>query len=296
MTEDARPMSIWQILDMSVRLYRQRFLTVFGASMIIGLAGYVVNRFFVFMVQDYLADIEPAAVGLLDLVPLLIITAGTLALGFMVLFVEVGVLSAVARDAYFGKDSSLWQSMVSVSYGNLLGTALLATLLVGIGIVLLIVPALILSIAFVLAPVIVVAEGLKPSTNLKRSWQLVRMRLPGGFLQNTIVRIAIIWIFVGILNLLSMATVLSVTRAAPNSWKTHRTVSSPAVQWEIPLPRLRPGPQVGIDIFSELVQAFFRPFGVCAILMLYYDVRMRREGLDIDWILSDASPGEEDNL
>jgi hypothetical protein len=210
----------------------------------------------------------------------------------------------VVSDAYLRLGRSVGESLRKVPFLVLVSTAVLATLIVTAGFMLLLIPALLCIIAFVMAPVVVSTEGLNTSNALRRSWDLVRRRLPGGLLKSTVVRISIIWGFIGILNLLGLTMVLSVTRAAPESWKTYRTVSSPGLRWEVPLPSLQPGPQVGIDIFSELIQAFLRPFGVCALVMLYYDVRLRREGLDIQWLLqprrnavddSSPSPGPEDS-
>jgi hypothetical protein len=296
-----RPLSIWQIINRSLRLYRAHFWAFLGMSLLVGLAGYAINGVFLYSVQWYLADIQTDVMGRAEVIPLVFFTLATIALGFAVLFVEIGVLASVVTDSYLEGECKPADSLRRLPVTVLAGTAVLATLIVMGGFCLLIIPGMLCLIAFVLAPVIVGAEDLKPTAVLKRSWSLVRKGMPGGLLRSTVVRISIIWAFIGILNLLGLAVVLSVTRAAPDRWKTYRTISSQGLRWELPIPSFQPRVQVGLDLFSEFIQAFLRPFAVCALVMLYYDVRLRQEGLDIRWLLrqsagptGESSPDKEE--
>jgi hypothetical protein len=292
MNPSIRPLSVWQLLNRSLRLYRRHFRALFPLAVCTGLGGYVINRIFLFLVQGYLADFDPAAVAFRDILPLLTVTFGVVGVAFAVLFVEVGVLASVVSDCYLERFSSLSESLGRTPLVILLSTAVLASLVMGAAVLLLLLPALMAAVALVLAPVIVPVERLNPTNTLKKSWDLVRSRLPGGLLSQPVVRIAIVWVFIGILNLLGLTAVFSITRALPDSWKTYRTITSPGIQWEMPLPSLHPGPQVAMDLGGELIQAFLRPFGVCALVLLYYDIRLRREGLDIAWLLGRSSREE----
>ena len=288
MQPSIRPMSIWEILDGSVRLYRAHFWGIVGAALLVRLAGYVVNECCMLGVMAYLEGVSLHDPTLTQLVLAVAFAFLLSAVSLTVLLIQWGVLACVVSDAYTDNDVSLGRSLSRLPVRSLLLSSLLATVVISVGLVLMVVPGLALMLILVMVPIASTVERKGPVAALRRSWHLVRARMPKGFLNNNMMRIGIIWVFAGILGLVGIAVTLALAQAAPQSWTMHETFSTPSMQWELTVRTLRPAARVGMNVVAESVQAFFLPFGICALVLLYYDIRVRKEGLDIERLLRRA--------
>ena len=283
------PMNVWQILNASVRLYRRNFRRLFGTALLVGLAGYAVNRLTIFGAMAYLDRLVPTAMSLHDIVLLLLLTLTMCSVALVVAFVQWGVIAAAASDAYLCRDKPLDATLRQVPLRSLLVASVVTTAVVSAGL-LLVVPGFIFSIVFIFVPLVSTLEGAGPVAALRRSWTLVRAPMPGGLMNSTVSRLAVIGVLAVILGLLCVAVTISLAEAAPATWKVEKTIETGMGEWRLPLPMLLPPLQVVMDIISEAVAALFRPVPLCALVMLYYDIRARREGMDVEQILERLEP------
>ena len=271
------------MLDRSVRLYRRHVWKLFGAAVLVSLAGYTVNRLALFAVQAYAQNVPFAGVPIGQALLFMTLGLGVAAVALVVGFVEIGVLSVFVSDAYLEDRISMREALGRVPWPGLLGACLISTLIIGVGFVMCVVPGVFFAITFALVPVVGAVERRGPFAALKRSWALVRAPVPRGFWNHTVTRIVVIWAFVAILGLLSLVILGAANQTVPDSWRVERSIPTPIGQWQFR--PLRPWIGVGMDLFGVTVQAFFRPFFLCALILLYYDIRARKEGLDIELLL-----------
>jgi UPF0716 family protein affecting phage T7 exclusion len=278
------PMDVWQILNSSARLYRRNFRRLFGTALLVGLAGYAVNRLTVFGVMAYLDRLVPTAMSLHDIVLLLLLTLAMCSVALVVAFMQWGIIAAAASDAYLCRNAPLAATLRRIPFRSLLVASVVTTAIISAGL-LLVVPGFIFSIVFIFVPLVSTLEGAGPTTALRRSWTLARAPMPGGFMNSTVARLFVIGTFAVILGLLCVAVTISLAEAAPATWKVEKTIETGMGEWRLPLPMFLPALQVVMDIISEAVAALFRPFPLCALVMLYYDIRARREGMDVEQML-----------
>ncbi|MFP4027686.1 MAG: hypothetical protein ACLFWL_07845 [Candidatus Brocadiia bacterium] len=281
MKNGLRPLTIWEILNRSLRLYRRHFLPLFVVSLILGYAGYAANKLSLYTVQSYYDKVAANLQGIksIDAILLLLLLFGLTAITMAVLLIKYGILSAYVSKAYLGNEMNISKITTGVPFGSVLGSCLLATALICFGLLFFLLPGFILTIVFILVPTVAAIEGKSPIQTLKRSWSMVRISMPGGFFGNNVMKLMIIWIFVAILDLLARGVMTSLTQLAPHVWKMEQVIEAPFGQWSITV--LRPSYQVVMGLLGESIQAFFLPFAICALVPLYYDIRVQKEGLDI---------------
>ena len=115
----------------------------------------------------------------------------------------------------------------------------------------------------------------------------MRARMKRGFWNSNVTRLVVIWGFLLILSLLGYAISGSLASAVPDSWSTTRSVRIPAFGVTA-VPVLRPLAAVVLGIIGQGIYAFFQPFALCALVLLYYDIRVTKEGMDIQMMLDHA--------
>lgn len=209
-------------------------------------------------------------------------TLVTCAVALLLILVRTGIMALLASDAYVEDRVSLGRTLRTFPYRCVVFASLLATVVTTAGLLLLVVPGLFMLVTFAMVPVVSAIERRRPLEALKRSWALVRAPMPRGFWNNNVTRVVVIWVFASILQLLVLAADVAVAGAAPDSWRVDKAAVS-FREWEFK--RLRPTPQVISDMLTRVVAAFITPFGMCALVILYYDTRVRREGFDIERML-----------
>ena len=186
---------------------------------------------------------------------------------YVLLAVVLGALGVAAStflvsDAYLGREVSpsaaLGRAMSLL--GRLVAISLLSSVLIGFGLVLLVIPGLLLLSGLVLSTVVGVLENPDgPITAMSRSWELTR-----GY--RTKVLLAV---FVAFLLLMLPAIALG----GALGWFGDSD-----------------GPLTMIVLVAESVlQIFVYPFVYVVLTVLYYDLRIRKEGFDLE-LLSSSLP------
>ncbi len=186
-------------------------------------------------------------VGVLtETIPLVII--GVL-LTFIGTFFGMAVVTLLVSDLCLGNEPSLkryFKRSFGAMLGKLIATELLEILIIGIGLILLVVPGIIFTLWFLFAVSIVVLEDQRAVKALKRSKALGKgfhMRNFGILFVMFVISLVIGGILGGTIGTVILSTL---------------------------------GPDT-FQLFIDFIQTVFAPLGVCAAVLMYYDLRVRKE-------------------
>jgi hypothetical protein len=267
-------MTVGMILDRSFRLYAQNFSLMFGITAVFNLPLIVLSALPLFTASTgrTFQAIAVSLGGLVSLIALLIIQP-----------LVTGAVTKAVSDKYIGNPATAAASLKEAwgCVGTLLLTQFVAGLVVILGLMLLVVPGILWMLSYsLIAPVVIIeATGrgqrhvysltgqstvpvvMERSEIRRRSWDLVKGNRG---------RIFIILAVIFVLSMLLSAgggSVTSMFFEATSS--TARAIRA---------------------IFSDVIQIVVSPLQTIAITLMYYDLRIRKEGFDLE-MLSQAIGG-----
>lgn len=240
-----RPLSLGDVLDTSLGIYRQLFtpllvVSILTQSLPLAVSVYVESSGGVFE--------QPAL--------------WTLAMGLALVLGSVGTAASTfaVANAYVGT-AITWQEAFLRStpfMGRLIGTSMLVSLLVGLGLIFLIVPGVILLTGLVLTPPALVLEDLAGGPPaMARSWALSRghrWRILGALL------VALVLLLIPGIALGSLMV------AGASAELAEETLALAAM------------------IVTAFLQILVYPYFYVLTTVLYYDLRVRKEGLDLEML------------
>ena len=242
-----RPLSLGEVLDTAFALYRDRFVPLLVIA--------VVCRSLPLMLEVYF-ELTPDT-PLLVLLQLL-----NLILALVLVSVAVAASTFVVSDSYLGRETTAGEAL-SRSLPHvvtLLGISILTSLVVGVGLLLLLVPGIIFLAGFLLSPVVAVIENPARSADaMTRSW-----RLSKGFKGKVLLTmlVASLLLVVPIVALAGVGGMLGLS--------TDEGLFG-----------------VLFLVIPLVLQVFVYPFVYVVQTVLYYDLRVRKEGFDLE-VLADA--------
>lgn len=248
-----RPLSLGEVLDTSFGIYRQLFAPLLLISVITQTLPLALGVF----VESAGGLVQQPALWMLSLGLALVLGAvGTAASTFVV------------AETYLGSTLSPSEGFLrSTPYmGRLIGTSLLVSLLMGIGMVFLIIPGIIAACGLLLTPAALVLEDVPGGTAaMGRSWELTR-----GF------RLKIFGALVVAVTLIIIPGIalgaLAVGTSDANMTATMVSVIAMIIQ--------------------SVLQILAYPFFYVLTTVLYYDLRVRKEGFDLEMLATSLqSPG-----
>jgi hypothetical protein len=250
---DMRPRGFGEILDHAFAMYRSDFTGYFMAALIPSLPTIAVWMAMGTMLNGT-SDVE----GTFSAIQLLVMPYSLLS-GLLVW----GAVTYRADRAYHGETVSLSQSYGAVfrRFFPLFATAVLLMLLVTVGMVFLIIPGLLLLIMMFAAMQVSLLEGRGPIESLSRSRALAR----GAW-----GRIAGIMIILSIITSLP-AFVVGVAGA----------LGVAAIDPALAMEAGGAVPFALTQIVATVLGAVTMPLMAIGLLVLYYDRRIRQEGLDL---------------
>ncbi len=256
-TPELRPMKIGDILDVTFRLYRRKFL----AFLLVALVVYI--PYAVLMSLPALfgnaamfapgADVAgQSAQTAVDFNPLVVFAFVFATILFMV-FVRPLCTAALVQNisaSYLGEELSAGESYSRAAPRllSLIWAQIIAGVVILIGYLLLIVPGVIFSLWFLILTPVVVLEGLGGGTALGRSRELMRGNLGKGFLLAIVVAV-LSWIFGAIAGVL--------VNFIPIEYLSLRT------------------------FINGVIPALWLPIQTAPFILLYYDLRIRKEAFDL---------------
>jgi hypothetical protein len=159
----------------------------------------------------------------------------------------------VVSEAYLGRTVSAGEVLrrVGERFGSIFGASFMRGVMIGLGLLLLVIPGIIATIMTFAMPVVVMVEGRSSSDSFERSRALAKEN----------------WLRIGALLLL--ATVLQYTVAFTAGALLGVTLGS--------------GPASSVLIQGMV--ALIAPFPAVVATLLYYDLRIRKEGFDIQMLM-----------
>ena len=247
-----RPLSVGEILDTSFSLYRRHFGALATVSLVCtGLP--LVLRLFVEAAGGLFAHLTLAMVYVLSLVVLSLIATGATVF--------------IVSESYLGRPLTAREALMRATpyMGRILIASLLMALVIGLGFLLLVIPGIILGVGLAVAiPAVVLEAGQSASGALSRSWELTRGSR---------------WRIFGLG--LTLFVLLYVPVVA----------ISGLVAWLVPGGAAAGfGPSSTATIVAlavgGVVQLFIYPLFYCVLTVTYYDLRVRKEGFDLELLAS----------
>lgn len=259
---DLRPLGVGEMLDVSIKVYTRNLWTFMGIVAIIYVPiGIIAILGFISLVPDgaVVRDGElyfPAGESVTGFNAFLFLLIG---LAFLGTLLSAGVGTKAVADAYLGRKPSAGESYSYVGrrFHSLIWLSLLLVVIIVLGTIALIVPGIYLAVSLSVAVPVLVVEGAKGTKALSRSFNLVQGRwwptfaviLLGGILIPFVIRFALGFIFG-----------LALEAQGTDDPSTHLVLS-----------------QI-VGTIGSIVSA---PIQVAVLTILYFDLRVRKEGFDL---------------
>jgi hypothetical protein len=269
---DLRPMDLGEILDRTFRLYRAHFMTFF----LIMLAVQAISFLGSLTWQASLPRpshggqwlVSPSAVFFIAIFLSSVVT-------FLAAQIGMGTLTMAVSSIYLGETIGIREALrrVRPMLGRLLGTTLLTALIIVLGMVACIVPGFYFLLSYLLVGQVVVIEGLGPRAAMRRSNELMRKKSDKGLFRNNIMKASVILIIVFVLAAAAGAIVslpFGIAQAL-----THDRSHPPSLLGPMHLLQ---------GILTMIIQAGVSPIGTIAMILFYYDIRIRKEGFDLQML------------
>ena len=251
---ELRPLSVGEILDTSFGLYRRYFAPLAMIVIVVSAVPTVIELY----LQASGGMVAHPVVGILN--------------GFLnITLSAIGTAAAVfvVSDSYLGREVGAREALHrALPYvWRIIGLSVLTTLVVGMGFLLLLIPGLIfLSALMVSTQALVLEPDLTAVQAMNRSWQLTK-----GYRLKTLALIVVTGFLVAIP---STAGGIISALLAPGAG----VLADPAA---MPL-----GWYLVVSI-AAIAQMLLYPLMYAVVTVLYYDLRVRKEGFDLD-ILAQA--------
>jgi len=245
-------MSGGDILDRGLKILFARLGTFFAINLILQMPLLAMTLIIPFMPRE-LAQI-PTLIMLLLL--------------FIVIPVSTGATIQVIAKEYVDERVSAGPAIAFAFrwFGGLLGTSLLAGLIIAVGSIL-IIPGIIFYVMYALVSQVVVVEGLSGTAALSRSAELT-----SGF-RGRILGILLLVIF--LLVILQLAIALGVSVLLPPGGIV--LTSSGFVEQ----PYNHPNYEIN-QVVAFLVDVVATAYGIICLTLVYFDLRVRKEGFDLE--------------
>ena len=244
-----RPLSVGEILDVSFQLYRRHFAALAMVALICS--------------------------GLPVLLSLFIGASGGiwqhlwLSLAYYGIFVLLNAIATAATvfvvsESYLGRPLSAGEALSRATpfLWRVIACSILTGLLVMVGLVLFIVPGVVLLCGLILSiPALVLEPGSTASGALARSWALTR----GSRLRILAMLVTLVLLVYVPIVALSALAALVLPDSTPGGDMT--------------------GGLVGL-VMAAVMQLFLYPLFYCVLTVSYYDLRVRKEGFDLELLAS----------
>jgi hypothetical protein len=255
-----RPLTTGEVLDVSFGLYRALFFPLVIIAAICRALPLLVSIFFQVSAKTVSRDPAAMVTAMVDHLP---IGIAAIVLSLIASAFAVASTTSIVSASYLGHAISANSALARAAgvIGQVIVVSILTAISVMVGLIVLIVPGLIIMAGLALATVTLVLEpGTGPIAAMNRSWELT-----SGSRWKVFITVFVAWLF-----LLIPAIVVSIIAAIGNA----AGIWSPLVS----------------TVLSGLLQIFAYPFLYVVITVLYYDMRVRKEGFDLELLATATHP------
>jgi len=282
-----RPMGLGEILDATFRLYRNNFLKFFTIVLVVDIVVFVIVQAYQRTVVGLFTQGRPGS-GTLA-----VFVASLFAMVFVpavLMLLKVGALTYAVSQTYLGRVVSIGESFRKVRQrlGALLWSSALTVIIIGLGMLAFILPGLIFYLNYLLVSQVVVLEGLNGRRALRRSRELMVVKTEKGFFsfKHNRARAFLITALVGAITVMITVGVQMAVVAAfgiPGLNQAAGATSVLSVQ------------AITSGIIQQLAQSLMTPIGIIAMILLYYDIRVRFEGFDLELMAAALADRPDDS-
>jgi hypothetical protein len=279
MQSGLRPLGVGEILDHAIQVYRKNFLPLVTMTAVVVVPVSVITILVNLSTRSASSNTSGTSFGGIefgststDAHDASVRLAGSvivLVLGLIAGRLAVGACTRGISDAYLGGERADARTSLAVALRagfSLIWLEVLAIPAIAIGLVFCIVPGVWLWTSWVVATPALLVEGVRGRHALARSFELVKPR------------------FWPTLGLAILAALLTAVLASSFSFllvgvvfATHDTGSTGFI--------------ISSGVIGMLSSLVTTPFVAAAYVLLYYDLRVRREGLDIQLVLAQLDSG-----
>jgi len=256
-----RPLNAADILDAAIWLYRRNF----GPFLAIIAVVYVPLGFVQIMLSYAMGQMlqtmpdNPAEFPWENFMPIIGIYSGLILLQLLAVPLAQGALSVAISKRYLNYPVTVFDAYgtIGARWISLIGTVLLIGLMAGLGMLFCFIPGIYLAIMFLLTTPIIAVEGLPGLSAMKRSWELVR----GNWW-----RCFSIYLLLSLLvGLVSMGVAWPASSLAIIILGADRIALAQALSTSL----------------SQIATLLAQPVLITGLVLLYYDLRVRKEGFDL---------------
>lgn len=265
-TSDLRPMTLGEVLDRTFTLYRENFLLFLGITAL----PHLITLFFNFGLLMFQRSTATGSTPNLSS-PGLIggVVVGALGAAFLALLAlglaQAATVSAVS-ELYLGRPTTVRDSYVQ-SKGSILivvGIIIMTGLATGVGLIFLIIPGIYIACRLAISVPVSIVEKESPVAAMERSMELTKDYAGQMFL--LLLLVAILTYVVSIL--LQLPVFISTVTAAMA--KRQPSVSVTAYSY----------------VATYVSQVVVSPIGTISACLMYYNLRVRKEGFDIQHLMN----------
>jgi hypothetical protein len=259
---DLRPLSIGDILDRTFLLYRRYFPLFLGIT--------AIPQVFILAwnLARTLALGNPALTSAFG-APNLALTFLGLILALIAYLFAQGASVLAVSELYLGKSTSISASFKRVwdDFGPLFGVIMLNGLVVGIGYILLVIPGVYLTCRLLICVPAALIENRGPRESLDRAFNLTRANAGRAFV---ILLLSVVLTYAAGA-LLVVPFTLAILSAAhdPDKLRLYTALT-----------------QISTSVANILVT----PVALIATSIFYYDLRVRKEGFDLEFMMNPNAP------
>ncbi len=282
-----RPLSLGELLDRAIRLYRKNFAKFIGILAVVqiplSLLGLLINLFTFSDTAAIAAD--PSAIQAADpfslFTPAYFIGIGlSLLLLVITLILVQGIATAaltrLISDTYFGEQYGMLDAYKKIgkSSGALIGTYMLYAFYTFLLLILLIIPCIgwlaapgaLATLSYMVLPLVapvIVLERYRGRKALRRAWELVRKRfwwVAGFMFILSIFGLVLVGIPNGLITYLMQITIADTIQDARTLYTIQTVLQS---------------------ISATLFNLLYLPLQLACFTLLYFDLRVRQDGLDL---------------
>ena len=255
-----RPMTIGDILDRSVQLYRNNLTKFIGIILLIKGPYLILENFLIASIESYTIETSQVPTTALLLVKLLE--------PLFIVPILMAAMTMAMSELFLGRDISVTEAYRKIlkRFFPLLGTILLSGIIIVLGFMLLVIPGVLLWIWFAFIPQTVVIDGEGGVSAMKRSKYLVK-----GFFGKTFVLLALIFVAI---SLITGIISYSITRFLPIFNQYSNALGAGA---------------------ANVISVLLEPFRIAAMTLLYYDFRIRKEGFDLEIMAAELEADIDDD-
>jgi len=244
-------MTTGMLLDHAFRLYAQNFSLMLGITAAAYVPLYAIMLLVESSITSYVDPSQRRLIGLLSQL-LFIVLWTTVAFP-----IATGAGTYAVSERYLGNAVTIGQALARAlkRFWTLSVAQLSVATRVVFGVILLVIPGILWSLSYALVVPIVLVEGHKALPSLKRSWDLVN-----GYRKNVYAILVVVYVLQWLVGF-GMGSLANTLFALES---TTANVMESAL--------------------SNLLSIFMTPFGIIADILLYYDLRIRKEGFDLEML------------